>query len=76
MYAKYTVSDVLNLELDNLNKLTILLAKSFDCVKPSVTNDTSAINSLSGAPMATGLNNAFRLSGNLDRPPYPLPAGF
>ena len=26
--------------------------------------------------MATGLNNYFKLSGNLLLPPYPLPAGF
>ena len=32
--------------------------------------------SLSGKVMATLLNKAFRLSGSLLRPPYPLPAGF
>jgi len=26
--------------------------------------------------MATGLKSCFRLSGSLDRPPYPFPAGF
>jgi hypothetical protein len=26
--------------------------------------------------MAIGLNNCFKLSGNFDLPPYPLPAGF
>jgi len=31
---------------------------------------------MSGADMATGLNSYFRLSGSLDLPPYPFPAGF
>jgi len=26
--------------------------------------------------MATGLNSYFKLSGSLERPPYPFPAGF
>ena len=31
---------------------------------------------MSGADIATGLNNCFKLSGKRDLPPYPLPAGF
>ena len=55
---------------------TIFLAKILALVNPSENNKVSAINSLSGTDIATGLNNYLRLSGNLDLPPYPFPAGF
>ena len=51
-------------------------AKLFAFLKPSENNNTSAMSSLSGTDIATGLNNCFRLSGNFDLPPYPFPAGF
>lgn len=41
-----------------------------------VLTHTSAMSSLSGFPMATGLNSALRLSGSRLRPPYFFPAGF
>ena len=47
----------------------------FACLKPSLKSIVSAISSRSGADIATGLKSCFRLSGNLLRPPYPLPAG-
>ncbi len=50
-------------------------ASSFALLNPSEYSNTSAINSLSGTLIATGLNNCFKLSGNLDLPPYPFPAG-
>lgn len=48
---------------------------SFANLNPSEYNNVSAINSLSGTLIATGLNSYFKLSGNLLRPPYPFPAG-
>lgn len=45
-------------------------------MNPSENKRTSAIYSLSGAVIATGLNNYFKLSGNFDLAPYPFPAGF
>jgi hypothetical protein len=45
-------------------------------LNPSENNKTSEINSISGTLIATGLNNYFKLSGSLDLPPYPFPAGF
>lgn len=51
-------------------------ARLFAFLNPSENNKTSAMSSLSGADIATGLKSCFRLSGNFDLPPYPLPAGF
>jgi len=51
-------------------------ARLFAFLNPSENSKTSAINSLSGTDIATGLKSYFKLSGNFDRPPYPLPAGF
>ena len=46
------------------------------CLQHCSADSTSAISSLSGLVIATGLNNCFRLSGSFCLPPYPLPAGF
>ena len=53
--------------------LTIFLARTLACLNPSLYSNTSAIISLSGTDIAIGLKRAFRLSGNFDLPPYPLP---
>ena len=59
-----------------MNILIIFLERIGAVLNPYENKRTSAINSLSGTDIATGLNNCFKLSGNLERPPYPLPAGF
>jgi len=47
----------------------IFSANNLAFLNPSEYSRTSAINSLSGTDIATGLNNYLRLSGNLDLPP-------
>lgn len=47
----------------------IFSASTLAFLNPSEYSNTSAINSLSGTDIATGLNNYFKLSGNLDLPP-------
>lgn len=59
-----------------VNRQITFCASCLAYLKPYEYNNTSAISSLSGTDIATGLNNCFKLSGNLERPPYPFPAGF
>lgn len=47
----------------------IFYANSLAYLNPSAYMRTSAMSSLSGTLIATGLNNYLRLSGNLDLPP-------
>ena len=53
-----------------------VLAGALSTRSNGLKTDTSAMSSLSGFDMATARKSAFKLSGNLERPPYPFPAGF
>ena len=61
---------------DRLKIATSFRPRLFACLNPSENMMTSAMSSLSGLAIATGRNSCFRLSGSLDLPPYPFPAGF
>jgi|JI10StandDraft_1071094.scaffolds.fasta_scaffold317459_1 hypothetical protein len=52
-----------------MNVAITLDAKLLANLNPSENNNTSAISSLSGTDIATGLKSYFKLSGNLDHPP-------
>ena len=50
--------------------------RPFPSLNPSAKSKTSAMSSLFGDDIMTGLKSCFRLSGSFCLPPYPFPAGF